>query len=241
VLDPLAAWNAGVTLNEALLGKPSRVTEYAELYRKLFPPIPPADVQLRYPAYPLPALPYDPAQDVIRFLELDARAKFQELGQLSDGERISVGYRLPRTRGQRPEWIPANLWGKGGVSWESSGLWGKDYAFEDVRILDPSASMLAEVVDATPAPEPRRGRGRPPAPVSMIVQVYRERREAGRIDFAALSHNFAGIRNDVLRLNPFAKGLGDRSIRKTLRHEFAADRQARGYAKRRSRTSKRIN
>jgi hypothetical protein len=234
--EALSAWSDG----ETLLGALERYTdarvfaEYKEMYCKLFPPIPPIDLRqqrrdgdVRPPA----PLPYDPARDVPRFLELQIHLRSEVLGLLRTGKISAVGYSLPRGQDQEPEWVPAERWASGVASWDDSELWAVGYApLVDIRVVRPS-STFAEIIVEIPSPESLRKPGRPSSPRHLIIEAYEAFKAAGRIDFSALSRNFGIIKEAVLRLDKDAKGLGDRTIRSTLSDRFSRGQEEHGFVK----------
>jgi hypothetical protein len=233
--ETLSAWSDGATL----LGALERYTdarifaEYQELYRKLFPPIPPVDLrqQRRDWEAPSPApLPYDPARDVPRFRYLQRHLRSEVLRLLRTGKITAVAYSLPRGQDQEPEWVSAERWANGVASWDTSELWAVDYAPLEIRVLRPP-STLAEIIAEIKSPEPPRRPGRPSSPRHLIIQAYEALEAAGRIDFSALSRNVQIIKEAVLRLDKDAKGLGDRTIRSMLSDQFARDQKEHGFVK----------
>lgn len=237
-LEASSAWERGATLADALeFSDPVLFAEFSALFEKLFSLIPPVDLRPLYANSPPLPLPYDPVKDVPRLYEMEEHLKSKLIHMLKNGDLVSVGYPLPRNREQQPEWIPSNRWLKEGTSWNTSGLWGEGYAYEDVRILRSPQSTLAEIIAEVPDPEPYRRRGRPRSPRPLILRAYEELRDKDRINFNSLERNLPLIRAAVLRVDNSAKGLGKQTVRSTISEQFARDREARGYSKKLSKKS----
>ena len=229
------AWQQGLPLGEALeeYSDPELWEEYEPIAALVMPKLPPADLPLE-PFKPSDQIhraalpPIDPARLMERFYSLDNGIKADVIRRLTAGELLAVGYPAPRRRRQPPVWILPSTWEQGRVSWMESELWTDTNAFEQVRVILSPAAAAASIVATIPPPEPTRPAGRPTRRED-IRQAYIALREAGRIDFSALSRNIPLIREAALRLRggdmTDTKGLKDSTIEFAIGEQFKGDRE----------------
>jgi hypothetical protein len=160
----------------------------------------------------------------------EIRAAF--IHMLTESKLSGVGYKLPRRRGDKPEWISSEYWKAGRIDWDRSELHCAHCSYQDVRIV-PSREIRDEACRPFRASVKESGhleRGRPTRE-SHIIHAWNVLVAEGKIPrVGPLNSIFDLVRDKVHEMfdseKPDHEGLGEKVLYRVLGPLFKAYRHA---------------
>ena len=160
-------------------------------------------------------------------------AEFIEM--MSDGKLSGVGYRVPKLRGDKPVWIPANNWQRARIDWKSSERGEVNFSaaqYRDVRIVASQGFIdeMKRLVTGTNRGTVKLKKRRPSREAEIIAAWGVLVKEGQVPDAGYLCTIFGPVRSKVHEMYPEGRpdnvGLGDKVLYRELGPLWNARREA---------------
>ena len=151
---------------------------------------------------------------------------------LTESKLSGVGYRMPKRRGDKPEWIPSEYWTAAQVDWAKSELRFANFVFQDVRIV-PSREIRDDARRSFKVSVEESGRSEMGRPTRepQIIHAWNALVAEGKMPkVGPLNSIFDLVRDKVHEMfdneKPDDEGLGEKVLYRVLAPLFKAYRGA---------------